>query len=424
MCSDLRVPHVRRACRQGKNVHPSPRSGSKVLSGFVRVRWVLAFALVATTLIVPAATFIVPAAPARAAGPTAVTLEFDNGAISQYALGYLQALKPHGTPATFFVNSGTIGSSPNFMTWNQLTSLAAGENDIGGKSVNASNLTTDPNPTAQVCNDRKAILQHGLTPVGFAYPGGTNNATVQAIVKNCQYGNARTAGGVSPGGAVETRPPANWYATKAYAPSTVTLANMQSVVNGADSRGGGWAQIVIGRVCSQSLDPNNYAACSAASGHVELADLNAFLDWMANAGQAGGAPAGATAQRARRRDRLGGHQRADDDDRMQRRTLRQHTVRRRGERDAGGDRHRSGVASTHYTIDGTAPTLVQPDVHGCVQRQQLEQLDDCEVPVVGLRGQRGGRPDPGGRGTDGRDGADYDHRLQRLDVRDVRTSRP
>src|SRR2546430_16211293 len=144
---------------------------------------------------------LVPAA--RAAVQTTVSLTFDNGTISQYTLAYQQALQPHNAHATFFVNSGTVGSSANFMSWTQLGTLASAGNDIGGKSVNSQNLTTDPNPTAQVCNDRAAILNHGLTPVGFAYPGGTNNAAVQAIAKNCQYGNARTAAGVSPGGAVE-----------------------------------------------------------------------------------------------------------------------------------------------------------------------------------------------------------------------------
>ena len=52
---------------------------------------------------------------------------------------------------------------------------------------------------------------------------------------------------------------------------------MKSLVTGASSHGGGWDQIVIGKVCSQSLDPNNYTTCSTASGHIELADLIAFL---------------------------------------------------------------------------------------------------------------------------------------------------
>ena len=65
-----------------------------------------------------------------------------------------------------------MGVSGNIMSWAQVSDLAAGGNDIGGKTVNATNLTTDPDPTAQVCDDRTALRQHGLDPVAFAYPGG------------------------------------------------------------------------------------------------------------------------------------------------------------------------------------------------------------------------------------------------------------
>ncbi|HET7661009.1 MAG TPA: polysaccharide deacetylase family protein, partial [Oryzihumus sp.] len=214
---------------------------------------------------------MVSATPVVAAPQTRVTLTFDNGSISQYTLGYTRALQPHGAKATFFVNSGTVSGGASFMTWAQLGTLAADGQDIGGKTVNATNLTTDPNPTNQVCNDRAALISHGLSPAAFAYPGGANNATVQAVVKSCGYGNARTAGGLSATGATyaETLPPANWFATRAYAPSTVTLANLQSLVSGAASHNGGWTQIVIGRVCDQTLDSANYTSCSGSSGHIE-----------------------------------------------------------------------------------------------------------------------------------------------------------
>jgi hypothetical protein len=65
---------------------------------------------------------------------TKVSLTFDNGTASQYALGYQQALQPHSAHATFFVNSGTIGVSANTMTWAQLSTLAGAGNDIGGKT--------------------------------------------------------------------------------------------------------------------------------------------------------------------------------------------------------------------------------------------------------------------------------------------------
>ena len=253
-------------------------------------------ALVATLAVtLGLAVFVSP--PAVAAPATKVSLTFDGNTISQYTLGYAQALNPHSAHATFFVNSGTVGSSGNFMSWAQLSTLAANGDDIGGKSVNATNLTTDPNATTQVCNDRLAIQQHGLMPTAFAYPGGATNATVQGIVKSCGYGNARTAGSLSPTGPTyaEPLPPANWLATRAYAPGgQILLSNLESLVSGAASHNGGWSQIVIGKVCSQTLDPNNYTSCSGSSGWIQLADLNTFLDWMASAGQTGGAPAGAT----------------------------------------------------------------------------------------------------------------------------------
>ena len=229
--------------------------------------------------------------------------------VGQYTLGYLKALKPHGDTATFYVNSGTVSVSGNTMTWSQLGDLAAAGNDIGGKTVNATNLTTDPNPTSQVCDDRTALRQHGLDPVGFAYPGGAgaNDQTIRDIVKNCGYGVARSAGSLSPTGPTyaEKLPPNAWYSTRAYAPGgQVTLANLKALVNGAASSGGGWTQAVITRVCSQTEDPNGYTACTGASGWIELSDLNSFLDWMGQAGQSGGAPAGAVLQhRPRRGDR-------------------------------------------------------------------------------------------------------------------------
>ena len=232
--------------------------------GSIRVRLaaLITFCLVAALLTLPTSAN-------AASGPSVVSLTFDNGTKSQYDLAYPQ-LTSHGAHATFFVNSGTITTNQgaNFMTWSKLQELQAAGNDVGGKTVNASNLTTlsTTYATNQVCNDSQTLLSHGLNAVSFAYPGGTNNAAVKDIVKKCGYGNARTAGGlgVTAGSTnSETLPPADWLATRAYAPATVTLANMQSIVNNAASKGGGWIQIVIGRICDQTADPTNYTSCNS-----------------------------------------------------------------------------------------------------------------------------------------------------------------
>ncbi len=148
---------------------------------------------------------------------------------------------------------------------------------------------------AEICNDRQALLSHGLKPAGFAYPGGAFNATIESEVQGCGYGNARTAGSLSPAGPTfaETLPPKNWLALRAYAPTgQISLSGLEALVTGASAHGGGWVPVVIQKVCSQALDPGNYAACTSSSGWADLADLNTFLTWVQKAGQAGGAPAG------------------------------------------------------------------------------------------------------------------------------------
>jgi peptidoglycan/xylan/chitin deacetylase (PgdA/CDA1 family) len=310
-------------------------------------------------------------ASSGAATTTVVTLTFDNNTISQYSLGFTQALQPHGVAATFYVNSGTIGGSKNFLSWDQLTALAAAGNEIGGKTVDGKvNLktTTDlQTKIDEVCNDRQALMQHGFSPTSFAYPFAAFDTTAEGIVHNCGYGNARAGGGVSPTGALyaETRPPKDYYATRPYGPSgQVTLANLKAVVNGAAAHTGGWDQVVIQKICSQAQDPTNYTTCTASSGWIELADLNSFLDWIQAAGQANGAPAGTTTQTT-----AAVMQSMDT-------VVPSTTIACNGAPCASSTYNGtvmvsfaptdtgSGVASTHYTLDGTDPTLSSPTYTG------------------------------------------------------------
>ncbi|HSL10934.1 MAG TPA: chitobiase/beta-hexosaminidase C-terminal domain-containing protein, partial [Actinomycetota bacterium] len=129
----------------------------------------------------------------------------------------------------------------------------------------------------------------------FAYPFGAFDQTAKDIVRSCGYGNARTGGGLSPSGPLfaEPMPPRDFFATRAYVPSgAASLSSLQTLVSNA-AGGGGWAQIVLGKVCSQALDPASYPTCAKGS-YIELATLQAFVTWVLKAGQAGGAPAGTT----------------------------------------------------------------------------------------------------------------------------------
>ncbi len=101
-------------------------------------------ALTGFSVLIAAGGIVVPAVPAAAVAGTTVTLTFDNNTLSQYALGYQQALQPHGVNATFYVSSGSVSnsSSTKYMSWSQLSALLAAGNDIGGKTVDGISLTT------------------------------------------------------------------------------------------------------------------------------------------------------------------------------------------------------------------------------------------------------------------------------------------
>lgn len=310
---------------------------------------------------------------ATAATSTAVALTFDGNTLSQFTLGYQQALQPQGVNASFYVNSGTVsgGTSAKFMSWSQLSTLSGAGNDIGGKTVDGTKLTTltAQQQVAEICNDRQTLIRHGLTPSTFAYPGGANNATIQGEVQGCGYGNARTAGSLAPAGPTyaETLPPKNWLAMRAYAPTgQISLSNLESLVSGAAAHGGGMVPIVIQKVCSQTADPANYSTCIASSGWIDLGDLTTFLTWVKNAGQANGAPAGVTFST------VGAAAKSADT------TAPVTTISCNGSpcqsstytstvsvtlqaTDLG-----SGVASTHYTTDGSAPTQSSPTYTGAI----------------------------------------------------------
>jgi peptidoglycan/xylan/chitin deacetylase (PgdA/CDA1 family) len=339
-------------------------------AGRARGRWPRRTWLAGLAGLLGLVTSLLAGIPAVSAATTStvVSLTFDNDTYSEFTLGYQQALQPSGVNATFYVNSGTVGRSLT-MSWSQLSTLAASGSEIGGKTVDGTNLTTlsTSQQIAEICNDRQNIISHGITPYTFAYPGGAYNTTLEGEVQNCGYGNARTAGSLSPAGSTyaETLPPKNWLALRAYAPTgQVTLSNLESLVSGAASHGGGWVPVVIQKVCSQTLDPNNYTTCTSSSGWIALSDLQAFISWVQGAGQSGGAPSGtgfktmgATAAPV---DTVAPTTSISCNGSPCASTTYTSTAYvTLAPTDLG-----SGVASTHYTTDGTTPTLSSPTYTG------------------------------------------------------------
>src|SRR5215472_8084352 len=75
---------------------------------------------------------------AHAAPLTVVTIQFDDGNADtiQWIDG---SLNTHGFNATWYVNSGSIGTAGH-LTWAQLTSLSTAGNEIASHTVNHANL--------------------------------------------------------------------------------------------------------------------------------------------------------------------------------------------------------------------------------------------------------------------------------------------
>jgi peptidoglycan/xylan/chitin deacetylase (PgdA/CDA1 family) len=152
---------------------------------------------------------------------TTVALTFDNGANSQYTLGYQQALQPHGVNATFYVNSGTVGNAAK-MSWSQLSTLTAAGNEIGGKTVDGTSLTTltTSQQISEICNDRQAILPARAQTIQLRLPGRRVQHHDRARCRIAATGTRGPANSLSPTGSVyaETLPRRIWLALRAYAP--------------------------------------------------------------------------------------------------------------------------------------------------------------------------------------------------------------
>jgi peptidoglycan/xylan/chitin deacetylase (PgdA/CDA1 family) len=281
-----------RVCHPGSRVYPtcmaSPRAVTDTtLDAFLD--WLAAAgrpggAPAGTVVRTVRAALGAPAQPPLPPRPTIVSLSFDDGSRSQYALRPI--LLDHGMRATFFINSGLVDRNDgSAMTWVQLRGLAADGNDIGGHTISHRNLLrlSSPERRREVCEDRDRLLANGLPAVSFAYPYGTFEADVQRLVRSCGYRSARISGTILPTGPrfAEDLPPADPYATLALGAENegpIRLSYLTSAVRMAAARGGGWLQIIVHQVCQRSGP--DFGTCMRSHRPVELAVLVDFLDWL------------------------------------------------------------------------------------------------------------------------------------------------
>jgi peptidoglycan/xylan/chitin deacetylase (PgdA/CDA1 family) len=210
---------------------------------------------------------------AHAAPLTVVTIQFDDGNADtiQWIDG---SLNTHGFNATWYVNSGSIGTTGH-LTWDQLTALSTAGNEIGSHTINHVDIKKLKLAAAryQVCQDRMNIASHNLQPESFAYPFGDYNATVETlVVQYCGDNSARTVTGVNDRRVfAETIPPANPYATRTPPDPKrgTTVATIEGYVTSAEQNGGGWVQLTFHHICN---------GCDAYS--ITATDMQSLLDWL------------------------------------------------------------------------------------------------------------------------------------------------
>jgi peptidoglycan/xylan/chitin deacetylase (PgdA/CDA1 family) len=115
--------------------------------------------------------------------PDGVVLTFDDG-YAGMARVVMPLLVTYGARATFFVNSGSIGT-PNHLTWADLRDMHRAGMEIGAHGAHHLDLTTldrsGQMAEAGVCCERIARYT-GNRPVSYAYASGQYNATTFEVM--------------------------------------------------------------------------------------------------------------------------------------------------------------------------------------------------------------------------------------------------
>jgi peptidoglycan/xylan/chitin deacetylase (PgdA/CDA1 family) len=183
----------------------------------------------------------------------------------------------HGT---FYINSALVGQAGK-MTWDQIHQLASQGNEIGGHTLDHQDLTTltTAQATTEIVQDRQNLIAQGFNPTAFAYPFGASNSTIEGIVQQAGYTNARTIANLANQTSCQSCqtandiPPADPYNifTNSSIQSSTTLATLEWDVTNAESHGGGWVPIVMHHVSTDTSD-DPY--------RIDPATLQAFLDWL------------------------------------------------------------------------------------------------------------------------------------------------
>ena len=168
------------------------------------------------------------AAPADAAeDKVIVTFTFDDARSSQYPM--LPVFAAHGAKATFYVNSGLMGTN-GVMSWSQLRDIYGAGHEIAGHTAHHTPLTDVDEATAraEIEADVATLQAQGFPrPVSFAYPIGYYGPAEEDMVEQAGYASARTIDTDRR----ETVPPADPYAVRIVRDSLDGSEGLQALKN-------------------------------------------------------------------------------------------------------------------------------------------------------------------------------------------------
>jgi peptidoglycan/xylan/chitin deacetylase (PgdA/CDA1 family) len=211
---------------------------------------------------------------------TLVSVTFDDGWSCQFEAASMLAAR--GMKGTFYVNSNRIGLE-GFLSWAQLEALAADGHEIGGHGLDHLDITQLSSESAlrQIEEDRNELMTRGFAAQSFAYPFGSYDSNSESIVRDSGYSSGRGAWGLRNITAekddrpyAESVPPPDPFALKTPCciSSSTPLSALDSYVEQAEKRGGGWLPFVLHRLCDGCGDS---PAASIGTG-----TFGGFLTWL------------------------------------------------------------------------------------------------------------------------------------------------
>ncbi len=156
-----------------------------------------------------------------------VTFTFDDARVSQYPM--LPVFAAHGAKATFYVNSGLMGTN-GVMSWSQLRDIYGAGHEIAGHTAHHTPLTDVDEATAraEIEADVATLQAQGFPrPVSFAYPVGYYGPAEEDMVEQAGYASARTIDTDRR----ETVPPADPYAVRIVRDSLDGSEGLQALKN-------------------------------------------------------------------------------------------------------------------------------------------------------------------------------------------------